>query len=78
MCNQAAGFSRCITKVQDNMCNFLKDLQDPATRDKLSPEGKSPADELAHLMSFNQGISRAMARTMQDLSDFVFISLANV
>ena len=29
-------------------------------------------------MTFNQSITQAMARTMQDLSDFVFINMANI
>ena len=35
-------------------------------------------DELSYLMNFNQSISFAMARAMQDVSDFVFISMANL
>ena len=34
-------------------------------------------DELEYLVTFNQSISQAMARTMQDLSEGVFISMAN-
>ena len=35
-------------------------------------------DELQHLMDFNQSISLAMPKTMQHLSNFVFISMANI
>ena len=34
-------------------------------------------DELEYLATFNRSISQAMARTMQDLSEGVFISMAN-
>ena len=34
-------------------------------------------DELDYLVTFNRSISQAMARTMQDLSEGVFISMAN-
>ena len=34
-------------------------------------------DELEYLVTFNRSISQAMARTMQDLSEDMFISVAN-
>ena len=34
-------------------------------------------DELEYLVTFNRSISQAMARTMQDLSEGVIISVAN-
>ena len=34
-------------------------------------------NELEYLVTFNRSISQAMARTMQDLSEGVFISVAN-
>ena len=38
---------------------------------------KNAVDELDYLVTFNWSISQAMARTMQDLSEGVFISMAN-
>ena len=38
---------------------------------------KNAVDELDYLITFNRSISQAMARTMQDLSEGVFISMAN-
>ena len=35
-------------------------------------------DELQYLMDFNASISQAMAKTMEHLSDFVFVSMANL
>ena len=35
-------------------------------------------DELEYLVTFNRSISQAMQRTMQDLSEGVFISMANL
>ena len=35
-------------------------------------------DELDYLVTFNRSISQAMQRTMQDLSEGVFISMANL
>ena len=34
-------------------------------------------DELEYLLTFNRSITQAMARTMQDLSEGVFVSVAN-
>ena len=38
---------------------------------------RQAVDELDYLVTFNRSISQAMARTMQDLSEGVFISMAN-
>ena len=76
MCNQAAGLSRCLTRVQDSMATQLKTL-------RLDSKGKSPekmkqaVNELEYLTTFNRSISQAMARSMQDLSEGIFINMAN-
>ena len=38
---------------------------------------KKAVDELDYLVTFNRSISQAMARTMQDLSEGVFINMSN-
>ena len=78
MCNQAAAFSRCLTKVQENMTNQLKVIQGITVKGKTSPKLTQAADELDFLVTFNRSITQAMARTMQDLSDGVFVSVANL
>ena len=75
MCNQAAGLSRCLTQVQDEMCIQLKNLH--SDKGKSSERTQQAADELEYLLTFNCSITQAMARTMQDLSEGVFISVAN-
>ena len=77
MCNQAAGLSRCLTRVQDAMSSQLKTFHLDSTKGKSSERMKNAVDELDYLVTFNQSISQAMARTMQDLSEGVFISMAN-
>ena len=77
MCNQAAGLSRCLTRVQDAMSSQLKTLHLDKTKGKSSERMKQAVDELNYLVTFNRSISQAMARTMQDLSEGVFISMAN-
>ena len=76
MCNQAAGLSRCLTRVQDAMSVQLKTLH-LDKKGKSSERTKQAVDELDYLVTFNRSISQAMARTMQDLSEGVFISMAN-
>ena len=76
MCNQAAGLSRCLTRAQDAMSAQLKTLH-LDKKGKSSERTKQAVDELDYLVTFNRSISQAMARTMQDLSEGVFISMAN-
>ena len=78
MCNQAAAFSRCLTKVQENMATQLKVIQGITTKGKSSPKLTQASDELDFLVTFNRSITQAMARTMQDLSDGVFVNVANL
>ena len=77
MCNQAAGLSRCLTRVQDAMSTQLKSLHVDKGKGKSSEGMQQAVDELEDLVTFNRSISQAMARTMQDLSEGVFISVAN-
>ena len=72
MCNQAAGLSKCLTRVQDTMSTQLKSLHMDKGKGKSSERMQQAVDELEYLVTFNQSISQAMARTMQDLSEGVF------
>ena len=47
------------------------------TKGKSSERMKQAVDELDYLVTFNRSISQAMARSMQDLSEGVFMSMAN-
>ena len=76
MCNQAAGLSRCLTRVQDAMSARLKTLH-LDKKGKSSERTKQAVEELDYLVTFNQSISQAIARSMQDLSEGIFISMAN-
>ena len=77
MCNQAAGLSRCLTRVQDSMSTQLRSLHVDKGKGKSSDRMQQAVDELEYLVTFNWSISQAMARTMQDWSEGVFISVAN-
>ena len=78
MCNQAAGLSRCLTKVQDSMVTQHKTLHLDKGKGKASGRMQQAVDELEYLVTFNRSISQAMAHTMQDLSEGVFINMANL
>ena len=77
MCNQAAGLSRCLTKVKDAMSSQLKNLHSEKSKGKSSERTQQAVEELECLVTFNWSISQAMARTMQDVSEGVFISMVN-
>ena len=76
MCNPAAGLSRCLTRVHDSMNTQLKTLC-LDSKGKSSQKMRPAVSELEYLTTFNRSISQAMARTMQDLSEAVFINMAN-
>ena len=78
ICNQAAGLSRCLTKVQDSMVRHLKTLHVDKTKCKAAERMQQAVEELEYLVTFNRSISQAMQHTMQDLSEGVFISMANL
>ena len=67
-----------LTKVQDSTATQLKIIQDDKAKGKLATKTQVAADELAYLMTFNQSITHALARTMQDLSNLVFVNMTNI
>ena len=77
MCNQAAGLSRCLNKVQQDMSSQLKIIQGEHSKGKSAGKAGSAAEELQHLMHFNASIFQCMAKTMEHLSDFAFVSMFN-
>ena len=78
MCNQAAGLSRCLTKVQNSMVTHLKTLHVDKARGKAAERTQQAVEELEYLVTFNRSISQAMQHTMQVLSEGDFISMANL
>ena len=76
-CNQAAAFNRCIYKVQDNMQTQLKVVKSELSKGKSSEKVSQAASELQFLLNFNASITQAMAKTLEHLTDFVFVTVAN-
>ena len=65
ICNQSAGFNRCITKIQDSVQEQLKVLQSELGKGKSSPKAQAALDELHYLTSFNQNVSFAVGKSLQ-------------
>ena len=59
------------------MQDQLKTLRSES-KGKSSSKVSSAADELQYLMDFNTSITQAAAKTMEHLSDFVFIPMGNI
>ena len=78
MCNQAAGLSKYLTKVQDSMVTQLKSPRVDTGKGKAAERTQQAVEELEYLVTFNHSISQAMQPTMQDFSERVFISMANL
>ena len=77
ICNQAAAFNRCLYKVQDSMQAQLKVIKTDFSKGKSSSKVSQAADELQFLMNFNSSITQSMAKTLEHLTDFVFVTVAN-
>ena len=76
ICNHAAGFNRCLLKIQQNMNTQLKAI-------RVEPKGKTAAkvssavDELQFLLDFNSSVCQAMAKSMEHLTELFFVNMAN-
>ena len=77
ICNQAAGFNRCLMKVQQDMQSQLKVIR-LEHKGKSSSKLSTATEELQFLMDFNSSICQAMAKSMEHLTDSVFVNMANV
>ena len=78
MCNQAPGLSRCFTKVQDAMVAQIKTLHSDKGKGKALGRPHHTVDKLNYLVTFNRSITQAMDCTLQDLSEGIFINMANL
>ena len=78
ICNQSSGYNRCIAKIQDSVQEHLKTLQSELGKGKSSSKAQAASDELHYLTTFNQNVSFAVGRSLQHLSDFTFIQMANL
>ena len=77
ICNQAASFNRCLFKVQQNMQEQCKIVRSES-KGKSSSEVSTAMEEMQYLMNFNSSICQAAAKSMEHLTEFVFISMGNL
>ena len=77
VCNQSASFNRCLVKVQQSMKDQLKVLKSEQ-KGKGSAKVSPAVEELQYLLDFNASISQAAAKSMEHLSEFVFITMGNL
>ena len=76
-CNQAAAFNRCLYKVQGNMQAELKTIKSELSKGKSAGKMSRGTEEMQFLMNFNSSITQSMAKTLEHLTDFVFVMVAN-
>ena len=76
-CNQAASYNRCVFKVQQDMQSQLKTLRS-TSKGKGSSKVTTATNKLHYLVDFNASITQAVAKTMEHLTDFVFVSMGNL
>ena len=76
ICNHAASFSRCLLKIQENMNSQLKAIR-VESKGKTATKVSAAVDELQFLQEFNSSVCQAMAKSMEHLTEFVFVNMAN-
>ena len=75
ICNQAAGFNRCLLKVQQNMGAQLKAIR-VESKGKAPTKASAAIDELQFLLDFNASVCQSMAKAVEHLTEFVFVNMA--
>ena len=76
ICNHAASFNRCLLKIQENMNTQLKAIR-VESKGKTATKVSSAVDELQFFQDFNSSVCQAMAKSMEHLTEFVFVNMAN-
>ena len=56
----------------------MKTLQTELSKGKSSGKAQAELDELHYMTSFNQNVSFAMGKSLQHLTDFIFVQMANL
>ena len=78
VCNQAAGFNRCITKLQTDIQENIRALEAELTKGKSSQKAEKALTEIQDLTAFNQNVSFCMGKAMQHLADIMFVQMENI
>ena len=75
---QAAGFNRCVTKLQTNIEDNLRSLESELAKGKYSQKAEKALTEIRDLTAFNQNVSFCMGKAMQHLADILFVQMGNI
>ena len=78
ICNQAAGFNRCISKLQTDIQDNFSALEAELSKGKSSQKAEKALAEIRDLTAFNQNVSFYMGKAMQRLADILFVQMGNV
>ena len=78
ICNQAAGFNRCISKLQTDIQDNFRALEAELSKGKSSQKAEKALTEIRDLTTFNQNVSFCMGKAMQHLADILFVQMGNV
>ena len=76
--NQAAGFNRCASELQDRMNQSLVCLQSNFSKGKAPKEVSEGLHDLKDYLAFHQNVSIAMGTSLQHLADSLFVNMANL
>ena len=76
--NQAAGFNRCASELQDRMNQSLVCLQSNFNKGKAPKEVSEALHDLKDYLAFHQNVSVAMGTSLQHLADSLFVNMANL
>ena len=76
--NQAAGFNRCASELQDRMNHSLVCLQSNFNKGKAPKEVSEALHDLKDYLAFHQNVSIAMGTSLQHLADGLFVNMANL
>ena len=69
--------NRCVTKLQDEIQENVGILQKELSKGKGSQAAKKAVDDLKDLCAFNQNVSMCLGKSMQHMTDSLFITMSN-
>ena len=78
ICNQAAGFNQCISKLQTDIQDNFRAMETELSKGKSSQKTQKALTEIRDLTIFNHQVSFCMGKAMQHLADILFVQMENI
>ena len=75
--NHAAAFSRCTSEIQEKMGEHINFLQEVVVKGNAPKEVTDAIKEVKDLSAFHTSVSFALGTSLQQLTDNLFVQLAN-